>query len=227
LLNLLQNAVRHGLKKVIFISSGGAIYGEAEEYPTTESYSPRPFSPYAISKLVSEYYVAWFKQQHGLQYTVLRYANVFGPRQVPHGEAGVVSIFMENLLHDTPTILNHFPGEEEGMIRDYCYVGDVVRANLKALTSGDGGVFNIGTCRETKTLHLYRAIYEAVKELRPGIAPALANPARQQARPGDIKRSCLVPERARKDLGWIPEVGLPTGLRLTLQWWREKEARGA
>lgn len=227
LLNLLQNAVRHGLKKVIFISSGGAIYGEAEEYPTTESYSPRPFSPYAISKLVSEYYVAWFKQQHGLQYTVLRYANVFGPRQVPHGEAGVVSIFMENLLHDTPTILNHFPGEEEGMIRDYCYVGDVVRANLKALTSGDGGVFNIGTCRETKTLHLYRAIYEAVKELRPGIAPALANPARQQARPGDIKRSCLVPERARKGLGWIPEVDLPTGLRLTLQWWREKEARGA
>jgi UDP-glucose 4-epimerase len=227
LLNLLQSAVHCGVKKVIFISSGGAIYGEAEEYPTTESYTPRPYSPYAISKMVSEYYVAWFKQQHGLEYTVLRYANVFGPRQVPHGEAGVVSIFMENLLHDRPCILNHFPGEEEGMIRDYCYVGDVARANLMALTGGDGGVFNIGTGRETKTLRLYRAIYEAVKELKPGIAPALADPARQQARGGDIKRSCLVSERARKGLGWTPEIDLPTGLRLTLQWWRDEGGREA
>ncbi|MBN1103220.1 MAG: NAD-dependent epimerase/dehydratase family protein [Deltaproteobacteria bacterium] len=226
LLNLLQGAVHCGVKKVIFISSGGAVYGDAEEYPTTESYTPRPFSPYAIAKWVSEYYVAWFRQQHGIEYTVLRYANVFGPRQVPHGEAGVVSIFMENLLRAKPCILNHFPDEEEGMIRDYCYVGDVVKANLKALTGGDGGTFNIGTGRETRTLHLYRAIYEAVKEVKPGIPPTLADPARQLARPGDIRRSCLVSERARKGLGWVPEVDLARGIRLTLQWWHEKETRG-
>jgi UDP-glucose 4-epimerase len=227
LLNLLQSAVRHGVKKVIFISSGGAIYGEATEYPTTESYLPQPLSPYAVSKLASEYYLAWYRHAHGLEFRVLRYANVYGPRQIPRGEAGVVSIFMDNLLHGRPSTLNHFPEDEEGMIRDYCYVGDVVRANLKALSGGDGGVFNIGTTRETKTLQLYRMIYEAVREIRPETPPSLALPLKQAARPGDIKRSCLVVKRAGKELGWFAETDMPSGLRLTLRWWLENQANRA
>ncbi|MBN1105059.1 MAG: NAD-dependent epimerase/dehydratase family protein [Deltaproteobacteria bacterium] len=224
LLNLLQSAVRHGVKKVIFISSGGAIYGEATEYPTTESYLPQPLSPYAVSKLASEYYLAWCKHAHGLEFTVLRYANVYGPRQISHGEAGVVSIFMENLLQGRPSTLNHFPEDEEGMIRDYCYVGDVVRANLKAVSGGDGGVFNIGTTRETRTLQLYRMIYEAVREIRPETSPSLASPLKQPARQGDIKRSCLAVKRAGEEFGWFPETDVPSGLRLTLRWWLETRA---
>jgi UDP-glucose 4-epimerase len=227
LLNLLQSAVRHGLKKVIFISSGGAIYGEAKEYPTTESYLPQPLSPYAVSKLVSEYYLAWYENAHGLEFTVLRYANVYGPRQISHGETGVVSIFMENLLRGRPSTLNHFPEDEEGMIRDYCYVGDVVRANLMALSRGDGGAFNIGTTRETKTLQLYRMIYEAVCEIRPETPSSLASPMKEPARPGDVRRSCLSVKRAGHELGWFPETDIASGLRLTLRWWIENRANQA
>jgi UDP-glucose 4-epimerase len=224
LLNLLQSAVRHGVKKVIFISSGGAIYGEATEYPTSEAYPPKPLSPYAVSKFASEYYIAWYRHQYGLEFTVLRYANVYGPRQVPHGEAGVVSIFMDNLLSGRPSTVNHFPGDEEGMIRDYCYVGDLVRANLKALARGNGGVFNIGTQCGTKTLQLYQMIYKAFSEMRPKTSPVLAVPLKQEARPGDITRSCLAIQRARDELGWVPETDVARGLRLTLQWWLENRA---
>ena len=136
LLNLLEGAVKYGTKKVIFISSGGAIYGEAEEYPTSEAYQPRPLSPYAITKYTSEYYLAFYRHQYGLEYTTLRYANIYGPRQIPHGEAGVVAIFMDNILKGKKSVLYHYPEDEDGMIRDYCFVGDVVKANIKALTEG-------------------------------------------------------------------------------------------
>ena len=109
LLNLLENAVRHGVKKVIFISSGGAVYGAASEYPTSEAYQPIPLSPYAVSKYCSEHYLAYYRHQHGLDYTTLRYSNIYGPRQIPHGEAGVVAIFMDNLLNGRPSTLFHFP----------------------------------------------------------------------------------------------------------------------
>lgn len=223
LLNLLQSAVRNGVKKIIFISSGGAVYGEAPEYPTPESCPPLPLSPYAISKFVSERYVAWYKHTYDLEYTILRYANIYGPRQVPHAEAGVVSIFMENLLHARPSTLNHFPDDEAGMIRDYCYVGDIVQANLKALHGGNGGIFNIGTGGETKTLELYREIYEAVCDMRPDTPSSLAVPLRQRARPGDIKRSCLIVKRAKNELGWVAGTDVPKGIRLTLRWWAEKK----
>jgi UDP-glucose 4-epimerase len=222
-LNLLENAVKHNTRKVIFISSGGAIYGEAGEYPTSERYSPKPLSPYAISKFCSEFYLGYYRHQHGLEYTILRYANIYGPRQIPQGEAGVVSIFMTNLLEGKPSILNHFPEEPEGMIRDYCFVGDVVKANLKALTQGEGEFFNIGTGKETKTLDLYRVINEAVREIKPDLSQTLSSPSVQNARPGDIRRSCLVVGKARDGLGWVPETALGQGIRLTLQWWlREK-----
>lgn len=219
LLNLLECAVRNGVRKFIFISSGGAVYGEAEQYPTSEAYAPRPQSPYAISKLCSEYYLGFYRHHHGLPFTVLRYANVYGPRQIPHGEAGVVAIFMNNLMNDRPSVLNHFPGQEDGMIRDYCYVGDVATANLQALEAGEGEAVNIGTGRETRTLELYRTIYSAVKEVRPDLDAELADPAKRRARPGDLARSCLVVEKARKALGWEPATDLAAGIRSTLAWW--------
>jgi len=222
LLNLLEKGVKHKVKKFIFISSGGAIYGDASQYPTSEEYPPRPISPYAVSKFASEYYLAYYRHQYGLDYTILRYANVYGPRQIPHGEAGVVAIFMDNLLGGRRSVLNHFPEDREGMIRDYCYVGDLVRANLDALTKGDGDFFNIGTGRSTKTLELYQIIYEAVKEIRPEIPEELSTPLRQKARPGDIIRSCLVIEKVGNLIGWVPEIDLKEGIRLTLKWWSEK-----
>ena len=219
LLNLLEKAVKYSVNKFIFISSGGAIYGEAEEYPTSEGYSPKPLSPYAIAKLVSEYYLAYYNHQYGLDYTVLRYANIYGPRQIPHGEAGVVAIFMENLLKGEPSILNHFADDEEGMVRDYCFVEDVVEANAMALSKGSGEFFNVGTGRGTKTLQLYRIIYEAVRELRPDIPEALSTPAREPARAGDIRRSCLKAEKAEIGLGWVAKTSLEGGIKRTLQWW--------
>jgi UDP-glucose 4-epimerase len=224
-LNLLEKAVKHNTRKVVFISSGGAIYGEAGEYPTSETYSPKPLSPYAISKFCSEHYLAYYRHQHGLEYTILRYANIYGPRQIPQGEAGVVSIFLTNLLEGKPSILNHFPGEPEGMIRDYCFVGDVVKANLKALAQGGGDLFNVGTGKETRTLDLYHVIYEAVREIQPGLSHALSSLSAQSARPGDIKRSCLVVGKSKQGLGWAPETDLATGIRLTLQWWLAEKSK--
>jgi len=218
LLNLLELSVKYKLKKFINISSGGAIYGEASQYPTSEDYPPRPLSPYAVSKYVSEYYLNYYRHQHGLEYTTLRYANIYGPRQIPHGEAGVVAIFMNNLLDAKSSILYHFPEDRDGMTRDYCNVGDVVKANIQALTEGDGDFFNIGTGRGTKTLELYRLIYEAVKEIRPELSEELLTIKRHQARPGDITRNCLVVEKAHNLLKWTPETDLEEGIRLTLQW---------
>jgi UDP-glucose 4-epimerase len=218
LLNLLESAVKNKVKKVLFISSGGAIYGEASEYPTSESCLPKPFSPYAVSKYSSEHYLAYYYHQYGLDYTILRYANIYGPRQIPRAEAGVVAIFMDNLMKEKSSVLNHFQDDDEGMVRDYCYVGDVVKANLNALVKGSGDCFNIGTCLGTKTLILYNIIYEAFKELRPGVPEKLSIPIRKKARPGDLSRSCLVIDKARRTLGWNPETTLEEGIRLTLDW---------
>ena len=218
-LNLLEKVVKYRVKKCIFISSGGAIYGEADEYPTSEAYLPKPLSPYAVAKLASEYYLAYYRHQYDLRFTTLRYANVYGPRQIPHGEAGVVAIFMNNLLNRKPCTLNHFPEDPEGMIRDYCYVGDVAEANLLALNKGNGDFFNIGTGIGTKTLELYQVIYEAVREIRPDLPEALAVPGIALARPGDVARSCLRIEKAENGLGWSPKNVLREGIRQTLEWW--------
>lgn len=217
-LNLLEASVKSGVKKVIFISSGGAIYGEAGEYPTSEAYSPQPLSPYAVTKYASEHYLAYYRHQYGLDYTTLRYANVYGPRQIPHGEAGVVAIFMNNLIEGTQSMLNHFPEDESGMVRDYCYVGDVVGANLAALNHGNGDYFNIGVGRGTKTLALYKIILNALKDMDRPVAKKMFEMKRQLARPGDLKKSCLIIEKAAGILGWQPKVQLKKGIRETLKW---------
>ena len=218
LLNLLEGAVRHGVKKVLFISSGGAVYGDAPEYPTSEACPPQPLSPYAISKYASELYLAYYRHQHGLDSRVLRYANIYGPRQIPHGEAGVVAVFMDHLLSGKPSVLNHFPDDERGMIRDYTFVGDVVRANIAALEQGSGEVINIGTGQETRTLDLYQTIFHAVQKKMPSLSGALSELTRSPARPGDIPRSCLRVEKAETVLGWRFETGLEEGIRRTLAW---------
>jgi len=184
LINLLEASRKNGIQKFIFISSGGAIYGLADEYPTTENYPPRPLSPYAITKLASEYYLSYYQHQWGLNYTILRYANIYGPRQIPHGEAGVVAIFMSRLMNNKPCTLYRFLDEPSGMIRDYCFVGDVVKANLLALDQGENHTFNIGTGEETNTLDLLQIIFEEVKKLKTDLDEKLREPKRELSRPG-------------------------------------------
>jgi len=217
-LNLLEASVKSGVKKVIFISSGGAIYGEAEEYPTSESYTPRPLSPYAITKYSSEHYLEYYRHQYGLDYTTLRYANVYGPRQIPHGEAGVVAIFMNNLIEGVESMLNHFPEDDRGMVRDYCFVGDVAKANMAALNRGSGDFFNIGTGQGTRTRDLYEKIYNAMKEAGRPVSKELSRMKKQLARPGDLKKSCLIIKNAARLLAWKPKVFLTEGIDETLKW---------
>lgn len=218
LLNLLEAAVATEVKKFIFISSGGAIYGETSQYPTSEACQPKPLSPYAITKYSAEHYLAYYRHQYRLDYTTLRYANIYGPRQIPHGEAGVVAIFMNNLINGRPSTVYHFPENDEGMIRDYCYVGDIVAANLLALDGGNGDFFNIGTGVETRTLGLYSIIFETFSDLTGKRSASLATPEKAIARPGDLTRSCLIFEKARRSLGWTPRVDLKNGLVKTLAW---------
>ncbi len=208
LINVLQNCVRHNVKKMVFISSGGAVYGEAEEYPTSESCGVKPMSPYAINKMIGEFYLEFYRQQHGLDYTILRYANVYGPRQVAKGEAGVVSIFIEKLLANQQPELYAFDGEPDGMVRDYVYVKDVVQANLKALLSGSGEVFNIGTGMETTTRTLYN---EIAGQLGSDLQPLPSPP-----RAGDLRRSLLNSKKAEAMLQWQPTYSLSNGIAETI-----------
>ena len=214
-LNILQNCVKYKVKKVIFISSGGAVYGEAEEYPTTENYDPKPLSPYAIHKYVSEKYLYFYHHQYGLKYTVLRYANVFGPRQIPHGEAGVVSIFITNFRDNKKTYLDAFGEEQDGMLRDYGFVSDIVNANVLALDRGELDAFNIGTGLETTTGQLYR---EIALQMNMQIEPV-----REGARPGDIRRSCLNINKAKNEFGWEPRYSLSDGVKETIDFFMKKK----
>jgi UDP-glucose 4-epimerase len=220
LLNTLEASRKNGVRKVIFISSGGAIYGEAAQYPTTENYPPKPLSPYAITKFTSEYYLHYYQHQWGLSFTILRYSNIYGPRQIPHGEAGVVAIFMSRLMNNNPCTLNHFPDKASGMIRDYCFVGDVVKANLLSLEQGENDTFNIGTGKETTTLELFQHIFQEVKKAKKDLDDKLKEPKRELARPGDLTKSCLVVEKARAGLGWQPETTLAQGIKATLDWYQ-------
>ncbi len=209
MLNLLGTAVRHSIKKFIFSSTGGAIYGETEIMPTPEDHPPQPISPYGIHKFLGEQYLRFYADQHGLNYTVLRYANVYGPRQNPLGEAGVISIFIDTLLKgEIPTIFA-YPEEPEGMLRDYVYVEDVAGANLLAADRGTGELINIGTGITTTTGDLYRTIGSFFKNP--------PEPKHGGARPGDLRRSCLDIRKSNKILAWKPSVDLKEGLSRTVK----------
>ncbi len=210
LLNLLEAGRKSGLKKVIFASSGGVVYGEAKTLPTAEDYVPLlPISPYGISKLTSEYYLNYFYNNYGIKYVALRYANVYGPRQNPHGEAGVVAIFtLKMLKNETPTI--HGDGLQT---RDYVYVGDVAEANRKALLIDKIGAFNIGTAKETNVLE----IFNNIKQLVGSETVAKHGPPKS----GEQKRSCLDCKLANRILAWQSRISLLGGLTETIKYFRK------
>jgi UDP-glucose 4-epimerase len=204
-------ALEAGAKVFVFASTGGAIYGEQEYFPADEAHPIRSDSPYGISKRCAEIYLDYFARKRGLRAVCLRYANVYGPRQDPHGEAGVVAIFSQKMLRgESPTIYG-----DGGQTRDYVYVGDVVRANLSAFENEAAiGAINIGTGVETDVNTLAKHIADAA-----GFRGEIRYDA---ARPGEQRRSVLESGRARATLGWKPEVDLATGLGHTVDWFRTK-----
>lgn len=214
-LRLLQAAVRAGVRKVIFASTGGAIYGEVDA-PADENRPPAPQSPYALSKLTGEMYLRWFGETHGLAFTILRYANVYGPRQVPHGEAGVVAIFLEKLLAGVVPVIYTYPEMPDGMIRDYVFVEDVVEANMLALERGEGEVLNIATGKPTTTGALYRTLVSLLRQTGVPLPDGVDTPPTGPARPGDLRRSVLAARRARDVLGWHARTSLEEGLLKTI-----------
>ncbi len=208
-LRLLEGCRQNGVRKFLFASSGGAGYGEQERFPADETHPVRPVSPYGVAKMSVELYLHFYRVQYGLDYTSLRYANVYGPRQDPHGEAGVVAIFCTRFLREHRAIVN---GDGE-QTRDYVYVGDVVRANLAALTRGSGLAVNVGTGIETSV----NALFRALRELTGSGQEELHGPAM----PGEQLRSCLENRLAYEELGWYPETSLEEGLARTVSFFRE------
>jgi UDP-glucose 4-epimerase len=209
-LNVLEGARRAGSRKVVFASSGGTIYGEVdpEDLPVTEAHSQRPVSPYGVSKKVVTDYLHAYRELHQLEYTSLALANVYGPRQDPHGEAGVVAIFAGKLL--TGETCRIFGDGEQ--TRDYVYVDDVADAFVRAAERGSGLICNIGTGVETSVNGLYRAMADNA-----GVA---ADAEHAPARPGELARSALDAGRAELHLGWKPFTTLQTGTASTLDWFR-------
>lgn len=212
LLNLLEASRESGVGRFVFVSSGGVVYGEPEQRPTPERAPKQPESPYGVTKLSGEYYLYYYHRVHGMEYVALRYSNVYGPRQDPHGEAGVVAIFSTRLLKEQS--LTVFGDGEQ--TRDYVYVGDVVAANLlltdadfPAATSLDDRAFNVGTGIET-----------SVNTLAETLASAADRPLQlehAEARPGELLHSSLDASKLR-GLGWSPATDLHSGLGQTYRW---------
>lgn len=214
-LNLLECARRYGVQSVILASTGGAIYGDQTIYPTPESEAAHPQSPYGVAKLAIEHYLYYYRSVHGLRSVVLRYANVYGPRQDPFGEAGVVAIFIKRLLAGDRPIIN---GDGD-QTRDFVFVDDVVQANLVALDylldgSGEADplVVNIGTGEEVSVNRLFALLGEFL----PSPPTSLYGPAK----PGEQRRSVINPSYAKQTMGWEPRVGLEEGFRKTWDWFK-------
>jgi UDP-glucose 4-epimerase len=207
--NLLQGCAEAGVKKVIFASSGGAVYGDKEPIPASEDHPTEPMSPYGVSKRTGELYLGYYHMTFGLSYVALRYANVYGPRQSSKGEAGVVAIFIDRLLSGQAPIIN---GDGK-QTRDYIFVHDVVAANLAALRTPFVGFVNIGTGQETDVVTICRG-------LRAGLGSnieAMHGPAK----PGEQRRSCLAIGFAAQALSWRPATSLDQGLQRTIASWRQ------
>lgn len=207
-LQLLQNAVLFNVEKFVFASTGGAIYGEQDSFPAGEEHPQKPSSPYGLSKLSVEGYLGFYQEQHGLSFTILRYGNVFGPRQNPHGEAGVVAIFCNRLLNGQAPVIN---GDGE-QTRDYVFVGDVVRANLMVIDQSSSGIFNVGTGQETTVNELTRSLLRIAKS-NIGVVNA---PGRDY----EQRRSCLDYKKIKDSLDWNPKVSLEEGLVETYEFFK-------
>jgi UDP-glucose 4-epimerase len=203
-INLLENAVKHGTEKIIFASTGGAIYGEPRNLPADESTEPNPKCHYATSKLSFEHYLRLYYNLYKLNYTVLRFPNVYGPRQRPDGEAGVASILTGLMLAGkTPTLFGHGTPT-----RDYVYVGDIARANVLALDKGDGEILNTGSGRGTTVRELFDILAEITGfQGEPNLAPL---------RPGEIEAVYITGDAAKRVLGWEPQMSLRDGLQKTV-----------
>jgi UDP-glucose 4-epimerase len=203
--NVLSAAQMSGVRRLVYSATGGAVYGDAEQVPTPEDAKARPMSPYGQAKLAAEGYCAMFRRLHGLSTIALRYANVYGPRQDPLGEGGVIAIFCGRFAAGTAPLIYG----DGSQTRDYVYVGDVVEANLLAADSDVCGEVNVGTGIETSVLELAGA-FGALDAARPFV------PEHAPERPGEVLRSCLDAARARAELGWRPRTDLAGGLRQTL-----------
>lgn len=209
-LNVLQQAVKHGVRKVIFSSSGGAIYGEQETYPAPETHVLRPLSPYGLSKLCGEQYLSYFQRVSGLQAVSLRYANVYGPRQDPEGEAGVVAIFIQKMLNNEQAVING----NGRQTRDFVFVDDVVEANLAMMGQETQGTYNVGTGVETSINDLYRILVQHTGST----CKEMHGPAKK----GEQARSVIDCTKLRQEVSWEPKADLSEGLKKTVEYFRAR-----
>lgn len=208
-LNLLQSAVKVKVKKIIFSSTGGALYGEvSQKSGADENHPQEPISPYAITKRSVEMYLYAYWKLYGLNFTVLRYGNVYGPRQDPLGEAGVIAIFCGKMIKgEAPTIYG-----DGKQLRDYVYAGDVAEINLIALERGENQIYNVGTGKGTSVNELF-AVLKDIMRFKGDAAYA-------PARAGELFRSVLNGRKIKKELGWRPKTGIKKGLKRTLKWYK-------
>ncbi|MCS6808601.1 MAG: NAD-dependent epimerase/dehydratase family protein [Bacteroidota bacterium] len=207
-LNLYEAARMAGVRRIIFASSGGAIYGEQEYFPADEKHSKRPLSPYGVSKLANEKYLGYYKAVYGIENVIFRYTNVYGPRQNPHGEAGVVAIFTMKMLKGEQPIING----DGTQTRDYVYVSDVARANLLALNENARGIYNVSTGIEYSVNTLFQLLQMKIgKPFKRQYGPAKA---------GEQKRSVCTSSKMKNLLQWQPEVDFEKGLGLTVEWFK-------
>ncbi|MBM4430145.1 MAG: NAD-dependent epimerase/dehydratase family protein [Chloroflexi bacterium] len=209
-LNLLELCRKHAVKKFIFISTGGAVYGEPVYLPADETHPIQPLDAYGASKAAFEHYFPPYRSNYGLSFTILRYANVYGPRQDPYGEAGVVAIFAGRMLHGEQAVING-SGEQE---RDFVYVGDAARANILALDRGDGKVYNIGTGVGTSI----NDVFARLKAATGYVGTDVHGPPKA----GEVFKIYLDVDKAACELDWRPVVGLEEGLRLTVEYFRSQ-----
>lgn len=211
-LNLLECSRKHAVKRLVYISTGGAVYGEPEYLPCDEAHPIQPICPYGASKHTFEHYLYMYALNYGFEYTVLRYPNVYGPRQDPHGEAGVVAIFTGQMLKEAPVVING-DGEQQ---RDFVYVGDCARANQLALeVQHPSGIYNLGSGRGTTVNN----IYQELKAITGYAREASHGPAKL----GETRAIYLDAHKAKKVLGWEPQVRLREGLELTVDYFRSNE----
>ena len=207
-LNLLELSKKHKIQKFIFASTGGAIYGDTDNRPTPENQCPKPVSPYGIAKFSIENYLHYYNIVWGLNYTALRYSNVYGPRQNPHGEAGVVSIFLDKIKQNEICLINGTGTQT----RDYVFVEDVARANLKAIESSFVGSLNVGTAQETSVNQLFETISNNLKKT--------VESQYRDGPKGEQQTSCLNYQKIQKELGWEPKVNLEKGIQETLEFFK-------